>query len=77
MLLIFGGLGLVFGGFGFDVLFAGIPYQDPTPEMTARYERNAAIGSGVLWTGVVVMVSGCSVGFCRMVWSGRRKRNGG
>ncbi|MDA0767935.1 MAG: hypothetical protein O3A92_14080 [Verrucomicrobia bacterium] len=77
VLLILAGLGMVFGGFGFDVLFAGVPYQDPTPEMTAGYERNGMIGSGVSWTGVVVMMSGCSAGFCRMARSGRRKRSGG
>jgi hypothetical protein len=32
---------LVLGGFLWDVMFAGIPYQDPTPALAADYERNA------------------------------------
>lgn len=37
--------GLLLGGAGvlYDVVFAGIPYPDPTPEMQASYDRHALI----------------------------------
>jgi hypothetical protein len=41
LLLIVAGLLLMVGGFVYDVMFAGIPYQDPTPEMSARYAFHA------------------------------------
>jgi len=46
------GLGILICGFVYDVLLAGIPYQDPTPAMQASYvyhSRNArAIEAAVL-----------------------------
>jgi hypothetical protein len=34
------GAALVVGGFGHDLIFAGIFYQDPPPELAAQYERH-------------------------------------
>jgi hypothetical protein len=49
---------LLAAGFVYDLLFAGIPYQDPTPDMTARYEYHAAIASLFYWTaGVTIVMS--------------------
>lgn len=45
------GLCALTAGLVWDVLFAGIPYQDPTPEMTARHEFHAAIASTLRWIG--------------------------
>jgi hypothetical protein len=51
------GIGVFLAGFVYDVLFAGIPYQDPTPELQAKWEfhRNVA---GVFYRagGVVFLV---------------------
>lgn len=35
LLIICLGILLILGGFMYDVMFAGIPYQDPSAEMTA------------------------------------------
>jgi hypothetical protein len=51
LFLIAAGLLVVFIGFLYDVEFAGIPYQDPTPEMTARYNHYAHIASLIRWFG--------------------------
>lgn len=32
------GITIIFSGFVYDVLFAGIPYQDPTPALAASYD---------------------------------------
>ena len=41
------GLLILIAGFGYDVLFAGIPYQDPTPELQSRRESHKSI-AGIL-----------------------------
>lgn len=46
---------LLVAGFVYDVLFAGIPYQDPTPELASQYEFHAHIArrfylvGGISW----------------------------
>jgi hypothetical protein len=56
-LLVFGVL-MVLGGFVYDAVFAGIPYQDPTVEMQARYDRHAGIATKTMWTGFVALIAG-------------------
>lgn len=52
------GIGLVFLGFVYDVLFAGIPYQDPPPELAAEYARQARIAGFISWLGVPLLGAG-------------------
>lgn len=59
------GLFLLFAGFVYEVMFAGIPYQDPTPEMSARYARHVGIASTIRWCGAGVFFLGSSVGIVR------------
>ena len=61
-----GGIVLLLAGFVYDVLFAGIPYQDPTPEMQQRYERHRGIATAIELLGVAITLSGC------LVWLVRR-----
>ena len=35
------GLAGMVGGFCYDVMFVGIPYQDPTPELQQQYELHS------------------------------------
>ena len=65
LLCIAGGLLIVFGGFIYDVMFAGIPYQDPTPEMLASYAHHAGIASKIRWFGVAVFLIGWVLGVIR------------
>lgn len=48
---VLGGI-LVIAGLYFTMVKAGLPYQDPTPEMTAQYERHMDIGMVLLLTGL-------------------------
>jgi hypothetical protein len=41
------GLLLLMLGFCYDLLFAGIPYQDPTPELTASYEFHSRVAERI------------------------------
>lgn len=43
---------LVIAGLYFTVVKAGLPYQDPTPEMVAQYERDTGIGMVLLLAGL-------------------------
>lgn len=62
-ILVLVGLLVVFGGFVYDVIFAGIPYQDPTPEMSARYSWHSGIASMIRWFGASLLLLGAvSVG---------------
>lgn len=71
--LLLTGLGLFAGGFLYDLIFAGLPYQDPTPEMTANYMRHSGIASAVRWLGLGIILWGGAVGATRLV---ARQRSG-
>ena len=45
------GILLLIGGFIYDVMFAGIPYQDPTPVLQANYDRHSGIASFIMQAG--------------------------
>jgi hypothetical protein len=52
------GIIIVFAGFMYDVLFAGIPYQDPTPALTANYNFYSQIASMIRWSGIGICIIG-------------------
>lgn len=60
--LIAAGALIALSGFVYDVLFAGIPYQDPTAELAARYEYHAWIASAILRCGICVFLIGAVAG---------------
>ena len=68
-ILILGSVAIILCGFLYDLLFAGIPYQDPTPEMSASYELHSSIattiyafGSGGLVIGILGTIVMCLIG---------------
>ena len=56
LVLLILGLAIIFAGFIYDVLYAGIPYQDPTPTMEASYEFHSRIASIIRWSGLGIFV---------------------
>ena len=63
LLLIGLGILMLISGFGYDLAFARIPYQDPSSEMSARYAFHSRIasafhlvGGGAILVGVVTGV---------------------
>jgi hypothetical protein len=66
-MLIAAGLFLLFAGFIWDVMFAGIPYQDPTPELSARYAYHSHLASVIGWLGVAFLLFGLLAGIIRLV----------
>jgi hypothetical protein len=71
ILLIAAGLCLLVGGFVYDVIFGGIPYQDPAPEMSARYALHSRVASIIRLSGFAAMVVGGVAGVARLA-AGRR-----
>jgi hypothetical protein len=49
---------LLLGGFAWNVMFAGIPYQDPPPDLAARYAWHARFSATLCWIGILALVSG-------------------
>lgn len=53
---IIGGMLLIVGGFMYDVIFAGIPYQDPTAQMTQKYNFHQTVAETIKLTGLVILL---------------------
>jgi len=52
------GLGILIVGFAYDLFFAGIPYQDVTPELQARWELNRSIADMAYVIGGITLLIG-------------------
>ena len=59
--LVLSGMTVIFLGFMYDVVYAGIPYQDPTPAMLASYNFHAQVASLIRWGGLSFSAIGGSV----------------
>jgi len=51
-----GGVVLIILGFLYDVMFAGIPYQDPTLAMAERFHVHQSIAGHIELVGGIVLV---------------------
>lgn len=69
------GVVVILAGFVYDVLFAGIPYQDPTPELAARYAFHSSVAEAIRGVGVVVFAGGLLALAARFVLSRSKRRN--
>jgi hypothetical protein len=63
---------LLAAGFLYDLFLAGIPYQDPTPEMTASYDRHSAIATVIYCCGALVLLAGITAVMVRFLFRRRR-----
>jgi len=52
------GILIVVSGVVYDVLFAGIPYQDPTPELQARYDFHSSVAGWFYKVGGILFLAG-------------------
>lgn len=58
LILIAVGFVLIIAGFVYRVMFAGIPYQDPSPELIARYNLHATIAQTITTSGAIAVLAG-------------------
>lgn len=63
--LIIAGIIILTIGLYYSVFKAGIPYQDPTPELQIQYEINYNIGNIMTKAGFLTTV--CSGGLCAVL----------
>lgn len=49
---------VVLAGFAYDVIFAGIPYQDPPAALSESYARHSSVASGIRIAGAGVCLAG-------------------
>ena len=75
LILIALGIIIIFVGFVYDVLFAGIPYQDPTPALTASYNFHSQIASIIRWSGMgICIIGGMAIIIRRLMRKSRNQR---
>ena len=67
LVFICAGIFLFIAGFVYQIVFAGIPYQDPTPELSARFDLHTQIASTISWVGVGAFLCGVCGGILRLV----------
>ena len=65
------GFAIVITGFVYDVLFAGIPYQDPTPELQSRWEFHKSVAGGFYKTGGIVLLGLLAI---PVIWKMTRRK---
>jgi len=65
-LIVLGGI-VVVAGFFYEVTFAGIPYQDPPPELLARYRFHASVAGYIYMSGFGIIVLGVVLSIIRFV----------
>ena len=61
-------------GIFYSVIKAGIPYQDPTPEMQIRYAVNMQMGDELTKTGACMALTGTAVKYLFVKLSHNRKK---
>ena len=62
------GIMLLVAGFVFEAVFNGMPYQDPTPEMTAQWQSNEMVARYFYLAGLVILVAGVTMIILRKVF---------
>ena len=60
-LLPLSGLLILISGLAYDITWAGIPYQDPTPDLQARYDFHRSVAGWFYISGGVVVLGGLMV----------------
>jgi hypothetical protein len=64
-------------GFLYDVLFAGIPYQDPTPALSNQYAAHRLVASLLYRAGGFLSLAGAALGLIQGAVSALRGRSSG
>jgi len=60
---------LIIMGFLYDLSFAGIPYQDPLPDVQADWRYHSGIADDAILAGVLIFLVGCIWGAARWMAS--------
>lgn len=58
LILFIFGIGFIILGFIYEGIFAGIPYQDPTPELFQKYMHYVSVGQNFYNIGLILLIVG-------------------
>lgn len=67
-ILLLVGAAVVITGFCYDIVFAGIPYQDAPPDLAVAYLHHARLAAGIRRVGWGLLVMGALLGVGRWLW---------
>jgi hypothetical protein len=73
-LLIISSIVIIVCGYVYDLFFAGIPYQDPTSEMSARYALHSGIAATIYTIGFGGLIVGILGGIAKPLADKRKTR---
>ncbi len=59
------GAGLLVTGFVYEIIFTGVPDQDPTPEMIARWAFHAQVANILYGAGLLTALAGTALTLAR------------
>jgi len=68
--ILWAGLLLMVAGLAYDVMFAGIPYQDAPDDLLAEYNRHQAISNWIIHAGLLIAAIGALGSM--IIWVKRR-----
>jgi hypothetical protein len=66
-LLLACGVALIVAGFAYDLSFAGLPYQDPTPQMQERWLFHKRVAEMMIMPGLVLLGVGAAWSAARWI----------
>jgi hypothetical protein len=56
--VLWGGVSIIVAGLGYDIMYAGIPYQDAPADLLAEYNRNQRISNWIINAGLLIAAMG-------------------
>lgn len=65
--IIFAGIAIIVIGFLYDWKYAGIPYQDPPPELLKKYNYHRSIADTITDSGFIILMLGIVGGIARKI----------
>lgn len=68
------GIFIVLAGFMYDLMFAGLPYQDPDPELYASWSFHKDVASAIIISGLATLALGTVLMVFRLLARIFRKR---
>ncbi len=52
------GIVIIIIGFVYDIMFAGIPFQDPSTQLMEKYNQNTFVSDVIIKLGLLILLIG-------------------
>lgn len=73
-MLVLAGLGIIVIGFGYDMRFAGLPFQDPEPDVQANWLYHTDMANRIYAGGIITFLIGSAWAMVGLVTRTLNKR---